>query len=420
MLIWTIHLGEQLPIDAKPRLFRNGLLAAAAAALGHRVVQWAPTFSHLEKIFRSRGDALVDVRPNHRIQLFEAGAYVRNISVDRAVFHRTAARRFEVIAEGLETPDVIFCALPTPEMCASVLRFSRRHPTVKVVVDVQDLWPDVYLTALPRSLRSLAKPLLTPLYRDVRRTLEQADGLTAVSESYLTWAAAMAPSASSPAAAFALGYEAVQPLALNNAGPELSEIVEDMRSVSLPLCYVGQFSHFYDLETAIRACRKLELGGLTDFRLVLCGGGRDEQRLKTLAEGLQTVRFAGWLGAAELATIMSSSSMGLVSYSTDAPQSLPNKPFEYMAYGLGLVSNLKGELAQIISRTGCGFPFESDNVNELAAIILNLTSNPDAVQQARTASAALFETHYDAKVIYPRLVDFLGSLTTSPVPADSV
>lgn len=412
MRLWTIHLGEQLPTDTKPRLFRNGLLASAFAEAGHSVVQWAPTFSHLEKKFRCYGDKSIQVSENLSVQLVESGSYKRNISIDRAVFHRSVARNFLRLAKMREKPDVIFVSLPTPEMCGAAIRLSRDSPNLKVIIDIQDLWPDVYLTALPKPVRALARPALRPLYDGVRRALESADALTAVSASYMDWATMAAPNAPSAREVFPLGYRPVTPLPTEKLSPELRQIVKDMHTVALPLCYVGQFSHFYDLETVIEAARLLEAGGHDDFRLVLCGGGSDERRLRSLAAGLNSIHFTGWLDAAELASVMSASSMGIISYSTEAPQSLPNKPFEYMAYGLGLISNLRGELSMIIKKSGCGYSFDYADPGQLAEIVYQLCIDRTRVNRARAASAALFKAEYDSDIIYPRMVRYVEGIAS--------
>ena len=41
MHVWLIHLGELLPIDGNPRLFRYGVLGEMLSESGHRVTRWS-------------------------------------------------------------------------------------------------------------------------------------------------------------------------------------------------------------------------------------------------------------------------------------------------------------------------------------------------------------------------------------------
>lgn len=81
-----------------------------------------------------------------------------------------------------------------------------------------------------------------------------------------------------------------------------------------------------------------------------------------------------------------------------------------MAYGVGLISNLRGQMEDILTREGCGFSFDADDVDGLAALIERLLKDRLAVDNARAGAARFFMEHCDADRIYPELVTFLGDV----------
>ena len=91
-------------------------------------------------------------------------------------------------------------------------------------------------------------------------------------------------------------------------------------------------------------------------------------------------------------------------YGAGAPQGLPNKVFEYMAYGTYQVSTLSGEVATFYGNTGAG---------EVAA------ATPEALAQAivgargqdgRAARITLFDRTYSADIVYPQMVAHIARI----------
>lgn len=149
MRVWLLHIGEELPVDGTTRLFRYGYLARALTDRGHEVLRWAPTFRHATKKFRFSADARVSVWENYSIQFVHSPGYRRNAGFERLRTYRVLDRRFRELSTREPMPDLIVAAIPSLEWAAAATEYGRRHG-VPVVVDVRDLWPDVFLNAFPR------------------------------------------------------------------------------------------------------------------------------------------------------------------------------------------------------------------------------------------------------------------------------
>ncbi|HAJ27885.1 MAG TPA: hypothetical protein DCG53_11705 [Syntrophus sp. (in: bacteria)] len=73
--------------------------------------------------------------------------------------------------------------------------------------------------------------------------------------------------------------------------------------------------------------------------------------------------------------LMELSNVGLAPYAANTRMSLPNKPFEYFAGGLPVVSSIQGELKQLLEKHQCGRTYRPESADELASILSELNSS---------------------------------------------
>jgi glycosyltransferase involved in cell wall biosynthesis len=99
--------------------------------------------------------------------------------------------------------------------------------------------------------------------------------------------------------------------------------------------------------------------------------------------------------------------VGLAPYVEGAGQSLPNKPFEYMAAGLPIISSLPGELEALLRQEGIGLQYKAGDVESLVGAIKFLVEHPDERRRMAIRSRMLFEKRFAADIIYSRYVEHL-------------
>lgn len=414
MRVWTVHIGESPPTESGGRPFRYTLLARALRARGHELVQWYPTFAHLTKTWRAGEDRLLEVEPGWQVRLVHAGGYRRHVGLARLLFYRRLARRLRELAPAHEAPDLIVAGLPAPEVCEAVIDIAAACGA-RTVIDVQDLWPDIYLTLLPGPLRPLARPLLVPLQRRNRRIFTRADAITGVSRSYMEWGRRFAPGREGRLdRAFPL---AVEPWRPEPAAMAAAQEMLRARGVDPDLftaCFLGLFTRTIDMETVLDALRLLERQDGPPVQLLLCGDGPMGGAFRARAEGLRHVRFLGWSDATTMAAVMGLASVGLAAYGRLAIQSIPNKPLEYLGNGLVLVSSLPGEMAQIVEETGCGLSYRPGDAAGLAAVLARLRDDPGLVAAMRARAAAAFEERFAAATVYEAMAIRLEQVAGLP------
>lgn len=171
--------------------------------------------------------------------------------------------------------------------------------------------------------------------------------------------------------------------------------------------FIGMFGASYDLETVINAARVLQVEGPPNIQIVLAGNGDDGPKLREMSHGLQNAVFTGWLDQTSILALMRLSSVGLAAYEKNSLQSLPNKPFEYMAAGLPILSSLRGELETLIRDEQIGLQYQAGDITSLVEKIRWLAANPDARREMGKRARRLFDERFSADVIYPRLVKHL-------------
>jgi len=294
--------------------------------------------------------------------------------------------------------------LPIIEAAEIAVRYARAHG-IPVIVNVSDLWPDLYLRAVPRFLRGVARLALFREFRMVRQVMRGASALTAVSPSYLRWALKHARRERRPDdAVFYLGYDSRPG---NNAAATSDSLTRFGISETSVVClFVGNFGFTYDLETVIRAAAIIEASH-PHVHFVLCGDGDRLVEWTQLARGLKNVHFTGWIHGDELGRWLSRADVGLAAYSADAPQSLPNKVFEYLSAGVPMLSSLHGDLDELLRATKTGLTYEPHSVDSFLGALKELLGAPAETRAMRARARALFEERFEQRRICREIVSYI-------------
>jgi glycosyltransferase involved in cell wall biosynthesis len=417
MKVWLIQDGEPLPgIDSGTRDWRCGILAKMLVGRGHEVLWWASTFDHALKRHRFSSPKTITLQPGLDIRLLHGPGYGSNRSPKRLLHQRILARAFARESLSLHKPDLILVSLPTLEFVEKSINYGLAN-NVKVLIDVRDLWPDLYLTMFPSSLRRIMRIILEPEYRRAKRSLRQANGIIAVSETYFDWAIKLSGRLRQPTdVIFPLGYEKCS---VNEEDPNIwlkLRCLSPIQTDKFIITFVGSFGTSYDLTTVIRAAQELRTKHVEqNVEIVIAGSGDQDLDLRNMAGKTSNIVFTGWLKQPSLISLLRLSSVGLCAYRGDALQSLPNKAFEYMSEGLPLLSSLPGELETLIHQKQIGLQYEAGNVESLVKQILWFATHPDERKAMGNRARQLFAERFSADTIYPRFIAHMEKVASGSI-----
>ena len=413
MKIWLVTVGEPLPSDpGTPRLLRAGILADRLWRRGHEVIWWSSTFDHRTKRHRHSKDHTIQLQDRYQLRLLKGPGYRRNVSVSRLIDHRIVAQRFSEVSSSATAPDVILASFPTIELSAASSAYGARH-RVPVVVDIRDLWPEIFLDLMPRWVRPAGRWALSPMYREARRALIGATAIVGNSSPFVEWGVRMADRNRGPNdREFPFGYNASRPS--NTPADSLAfwKQLEILTEGADPIaCFFGTLGRQFDIHTIISAARLLEREG-TRWKFVVCGDGEQLVEYRTAAAQVKSVVFPGWVDAPKISALMSISTVGLAPYVVSAGfiGNLPNKPIEYLSASLPVVTSLDGYLGLLLREEDCGVTYEAKNPESLARTLNNLLIDPARLSRLKANARRVFEARFSADVVYGEFAEHLEAI----------
>ena len=323
--------------------------------------------------------------------------------------HYLLSQSFVRCAKKTPIPDLIVCSLPTIELSFEAVKFGMLH-NIPVIIDVRDLWPDIFVEKLPNILQPVARTMLYPLFSQTKRSLSQCSALIAVSDGYLKWGLDISGRKKTVLdRVFPLCYQGEEcpDHEVDKAGKKL---VDDGLDISKEIVwFVGSFGDTYDLSTVIRGARMALQQSWQTPLFVFSGSGDNDERWRNEALGLPNVFFTGWVDTPKSRFLMRHSKIGLLAYALDAPQGLPNKLYEYLFAGLPILSSLQREMPDFLENSQCGLTYQAgdplDFLQKLRALM------DDEKFRCRMADNArrLYQEKFSTDTVFSDMIRLLGS-----------
>ena len=401
MKVWIIQIGEPLLIRGDERKMRSNLLAEELARRGHEVLLWVSAFDHNTKKWAIQNGRDIISRQNIGVKVLRGTGYKKNVSFKRFADHRVISWKFRHLSKKEEKPDVIIASMPPHDLTYQSVRYAKKN-NVPVIVDIRDLWPDIFLDNLSKYGKAMGRLLLLNDFRMVKNTMREADSLVAVSNSFLQWGLSYGNRHKSYAdRVFYLGYHRPEPqIDSERVRDELREILErlDNREVVI---YIGTFSDSQD-PSVITECARRFVN--SDIVFVFTGYGDLYENVKAELADLQNVFFVGWLNQYEIDALLLKSSIGVCPYSRDSTI-FPNKACMYLSAGLPVISSYKGDLGEMIEAEKIGCNFLPGDAESLANAISFLTGDQDVYEEMSRNAQASFESSFVEENIYMRFAN---------------
>jgi len=419
MLIWLITVGEPLPIDGdNARLYRTGIFSDLLVAKRHKVVWWTSTFDHVRKKQRFSTDREIRLNDHIHLKLLHSISYKKNISLRRIINHIGIASKFKKQAKTAAIPDIIVCSFPTIELSLAAARYGKENG-IPVILDIRDLWPDLFIDFVADRLKPIARLMLFPMLKSTRNACRLATAIIGITPEYVNWGLEYAGRpASKLDRDFPFGYSEMVPSAksVSRAEDFWRKFGIEKSDKIFTICFFGTIGHQFDLETIIDAAYKLK-SNHPSFRFVLCGNGDKLPYYMESAKHAENVIFPGWVGHAEIWTLMRMSSMGLAPYinSENFESNLPNKPIEYLSAGLPIFSCLRGVLANLIATHDCGVTYQNRKADDVVSKLLYLLDNPDRLKKMSENATNLYKKRFVAETVYSNMADYLQKIVNEKI-----
>lgn len=410
MKIWILNVGENMPTDSNsPRLLRCGILANLLSKSGHDVIWWSSTFDHYLKKHRYIKDTDVYIEPNYKIKFLFGKGYNSNVSINRILDHHILGEKFYLNAIKEEKPDVIISSWPIISLSYKAVKYAFKN-NIPIVVDVRDMWPDIFINEFPRSLQWLAKLLLKPVFVKTNFVFKNATSITGMTNSFVEWGLTKASrSKNTNDIAFPFAYKRNLD---NNENPENEDEFLKLHNIDrdkVNIAVVSYIGSVIDIDFIIECAKKLSLSKINSD-IIICGDGVLFEEFKKRAESFDNIKLLGWCNAHEILVVMKCSGAGLIPYKNriDFNMSIPNKVPEYLSAGLPVISTLKGEVKSLVEKNNCGYFVET--ADAFVEIVGNIHTNPDLHEKMNQNAFECFKVNFDSDVVYNNMCDYLEKI----------
>ncbi len=413
MRTWLITIGEPLQIsDGKDRLHRTGMLAKLLVQKGHEVVWWTSTFDHVRKIQRFDSDKTINKSNNFKIKLLHSIGYKKNISILRFINHYLIGCKFYKYAQEEHKPDIILCSLPPLKLSLSAVKYGKKM-NIPVVLDMRDMWPEVFLDFIPSWAKGMAHILFFPMYIILSKACIDATHIIGITSGFVNWGVKSANrNPTSLDKSFPLGYSENAPKKKDIGDAERFWLKYGLtkNSNEFNICFFGNLGHSFVPEfiNIINAARKIKNKNYP-IRFIICGSGVNLNYYKKISRDCNNIIFPGWINKDQIWTLLRMSSIGLLPYQNVKSFiiSFPNKSIEYLSAELPIISSLKGVLGELLSDYNCGITYESENANDLASKLIYLFNSPEILKEMSKNAFNLYKEKFVAEEVYNNMIDYL-------------
>jgi glycosyltransferase involved in cell wall biosynthesis len=401
MKIWLISIFEQTPVD---NVFSTRFISIANESVnrGHEVSFFGSTFKHNTKIQRFEETTEIEENENYRLIFVKSDSYSENISLKRLmVYNKFSNELLKVLKNREEMPDIILMAFPPISMSYKVSKWAKEK-NIPLIIDIIDPWPDLFKTAVPKSLRPIFDLSIKGMRTKVANSFKNATHVTAISKQYLEWAEKLAEKRLETTCFYpASDLEFI--LNQINRTPEKSK--EGFNE--LVVIYAGSLASSYDIPCILGAADILEEKYGDKIKFKIAGAGPQEKLINSYITKHSNLEFLGRLVKDDLMKQYSLSHLGMTQHIKGAPQSVTYKLFDLLSSGLPILNSLESEMKNIIVDEKVGLHNDPGNAKQLVENIEVFYKNPNLIQEFRENGFRLTKEKGDTKTVYKNFVDLL-------------
>lgn len=408
MRIWIVSVGEPLPTDGENvRLRRMGNLAAYLTQNKENSVDWySVSFDHYKKTQRVTKDSDITLKPNYCMHLVYVNGYKRNISFARIVHHIMGGKKiFNKMIQMGAKPDIVLASMEPLEMSSAAVKYKKEFG-VPTVIDVRDLWPEIYYEVIDPKLHWALKPYVNHCERILRKTMSSATAIVGLSSEFLKYGLKYAHRPRRKT-------DNVIPIAYPNYDYDRYKgdwkLLNDKFGIEAGdfiVAFLGNFGNQFDFEPIIQAAQKLK--HIPKIKFVLCGTGAQLEDIKKRCPN--TVIFPGWIEKEDIMTLTANSALGLAPYidSKNYRMNTPNKFGEYLSASLPPLISVGGLMEELLLQNDCGARY-SDGLH-LANLIEDYYKNPNTLNSASKNARKLYEEMFNGDTVNERFYQYLKSI----------
>ena len=312
-------------------------------------------FCHILKSHRQSNKSL----DNIDVVLIDEPGYSINVGLARLYSHYIFCQNFQKFLLSYKTKiDLVYSAYPLIKTNYILGKFKEKLG-FKLVMDIQDTWPESISGPIPLLSNHLGKLILSPITNYANQTYAHADALIAVSETYMKRA---------DVNHLDNQYKEVVYIGADNFNFETNRSDQE----KIIATYIGTMAGSYDLETIVRASTLCH----DQVEIQFIGTGPHEKKLQKLNSELGGyVQFKGIMPYDEAMEKLKYSDIAINPIRSTAQASITNKLSDYFSCGLPILSCQENLEVQGLLAKGGGIYYQSGDSKDLAQKLILLAKD---------------------------------------------
>lgn len=369
-------------------------------------------FHHQLKVMRDVPSG-VPMRPGGldgpELVFLPSRGYSRHLSFRRFRDHADTHRAFQKVAPDLPRPDVIICAWPTIDLAFAATEFGGAYG-IPVVLDIRDLWPDIFYERITARTGLPIKGYFLPWERMGKKAIQNADAVISITHGMLDWAQKR------------FGRNVIERDAVFHQCQYSSSTQEDLSfwknlgvDLDAPktrLVWSGTLVSDLDIQTLLTAIESLPDKAASELEFVFCGSGDLSTQISEMADRLPHVVYAGWVSQSALQALYARSHIGLMAYLDrfDFQLSIPNKVIDFLRSEMRILTNLSGEMERVLAPERLLINYPTGDAVALAAQLVKIAANADRYRSPAPLARTLFDRMFNADTVMPRFAKYVEQL----------
>lgn len=314
-----------------------------------------------------------------------ARAYKKNLSVSRILSHWEFARDvFSYIEKQAQQPDIIVVLLPPNFLAHYAAKYKKRHPNVKLIFDVFDLWPETFPFG---KLKKVLAPIFSVWAWLRDHNLGIADFVT--TECELFRKRLMLPEENS-----ATVYLCADPLKVE---PALVVLRDD----ALDLCYLGAINNIIDIPAICELIAKLVKEKPVTLHII-GKGEREKEFIDSAKAAGASVKFYGPVfNDVKKLEIMNRCHFGLNIMKPSVCIGLTMKSVDYFRFGVPIINNIPVDTRRFVEEQDVGIQLDNLSGDHLSDM------NNRKIQEMRDNASELFKKSFSVEVVLKQYSEIL-------------
>lgn len=333
------------------------------------------------------------------ITFLKVPRYKKNLSVGRLFSHFVFALRLSSYLKKLPNkPSKIYCIVPTVSSGWVCSRYCRKN-NIPFVADVIDLWPES-LVVLSRWKKPL-QWVTSPMKWMAQKVYRSADFLYAGSADYAEYAGK-----------FNKKTKAI-PVYLGTDVPRFRTLVgSSTEEIHKPksqkwICFGGMLGNSYDIDIILEGFERLVKKGMADVKLIFIGDGQERDRIERFGRktGLD-IEITGFLPYADYLKYLSMTDIAINSFKEGTRVAYSYKFNDYIAAGIPVANNVKGEMAELVKKYNLGRNFRN-SADSFSESVYEMLDKPGLLSEMRKNATFVAASVLDKKVVYEEMLNQL-------------